>query len=166
MLKIVIPLQVIENMASVVIGESGPAERDWLTWYEIFLLVDIICCATVFFPIIWSINNLREASETDGKAAHNLEKLTLFKQFYIIVVGYIYFTRIVASVMGAVLNYKDRWAIEVAVEGESLAFYVFVFYNFRPVEKNSYLYVAENEEEAAADEIEMETVFENGGDSR
>ncbi len=42
-----------------------------------------------------SIKHLREASQTDGKAARSLHKLTLFRQFYVLVVSYIYFTRIV-----------------------------------------------------------------------
>ncbi|KAL5561178.1 hypothetical protein UlMin_030925 [Ulmus minor] len=37
-LMIMIPLQVIANLASV----------DWVTWNQIFLLVDIICCYTIF----------------------------------------------------------------------------------------------------------------------
>nr|CAD1819023.1 unnamed protein product [Ananas comosus var. bracteatus] len=137
-----------------------PAERDWLAWNQIFLLVDIVCCAAVFFPIIWSIRNLREASKTDGKAARNLEKLTLFKQFYVVVVGYLYFTRIVAAALSAVLSYRFQWVVAAAVEGVSLAFYVFTFYNFQPVEKNPYLYIGDEEEAAAAGMLEMEERFE------
>jgi hypothetical protein len=159
-LMIVIPLQVIENIASAVIGETGPAGRDWLAWNQIFLLVDVICCCAVFFPIIWSIRNLREASKTDGKAARNLQKLTLFKQFYLVVVCYLYFTRIAASAVAAVLSYKYQWAVNVSIEMTSLAFYVFVFYNFQPVEKNPYLYVGDDEEEAAGGQLEMESTFE------
>jgi hypothetical protein len=147
-LMIVIPLQVIENIASAVIGETGPAGRDWLAWNQIFLLVDVICCCAVFFPIIWSIRNLREASKTD------------FKQFYLVVVCYLYFTRIAASAIAAVLSYKYQWAVNVSIEMTSLAFYVFVFYNFQPVEKNPYLYVGDDEEEAAGGQLEMESTFE------
>jgi hypothetical protein len=64
-------------------GETGPTVRDWIMWNQVFLLVDVICCCAVFFPIIWSIRSLREAS------------LTLFKRFYLVVVGYLYFTRII-----------------------------------------------------------------------
>ena len=61
----------------------------------VLLQVDIICCCAILFPIVWSIKHLREASQTDGKAARSLHKLTLFRQFYVMVVSYIYFTRIV-----------------------------------------------------------------------
>ncbi|CAI9090966.1 OLC1v1025866C1 [Oldenlandia corymbosa var. corymbosa] len=104
-LMFVIPLQVLENIASVVISETGPVKEYWLSWNEMFLLIDVICCCTVIFPIFWSINSLKETSKTDGKAAKNLEKLTLFRQFYIVVVAYLYFTRVVVSVIGANISY-------------------------------------------------------------
>ncbi|KAI4997654.1 hypothetical protein ZWY2020_052996 [Hordeum vulgare] len=138
------------------IGETGPAGRDWLAWNQIFLLVDMVCCCAAFFPIIWSIRNLREASKTEGKAARNLKKLTLFKQFYLVVVGYLYFTRIAISAFAAVLSYRYQWVVNVSVEFASLVFYVFVFYNFQPVERNPYLYVADEGEEAAGGELELE----------
>ncbi|GJN27084.1 hypothetical protein PR202_gb15072 [Eleusine coracana subsp. coracana] len=159
-LMVIIPLQVVENIASAVIGETGPAGRDWLAWNQVFLLVDVVCCCAVFFPIIWSIRNLREASKTDGKAARNLKKLTLFKKFYLVVVCYLYFTRIAVSAFTAVLSYKYQWVVKVAVEAASLAFYTFVFYNFKPVERNPYLYVGEDEEEAAGGQLELESTFE------
>ena len=60
----------------------------------------VLCCCAVIFPIAWSIRSLRETSKTDGKAARNLAKLTLFRRFYMVVVGYLYFTRIVVSHWG------------------------------------------------------------------
>uniref|UniRef100_A0A0D9VID8 Intimal thickness related receptor IRP domain-containing protein n=1 Tax=Leersia perrieri TaxID=77586 RepID=A0A0D9VID8_9ORYZ len=150
-LMIVIPLQVIENLLLVVIGETGPTGQDWIVWNQVFLLVDVICCCAVFFPIIWSIRSMREASKTDGKAALNLQKLTLFKRFYLVVVGYLYFTRIIASAFLALLSYKYQWGVNVAIEAASFAFYLFVFYNFKPVGKNPYLYIGDTEEDEAAE---------------
>jgi len=43
---------------------------------------------------VWSIRHLQDASQTDGKATISLEKLKLFRHFYIMVVVYIYFTRL------------------------------------------------------------------------
>ena len=66
-----------------------------LRWRDIFRIVDILCCCAILFPIVWSIRHLRQAAAADGKAERNLQKLTLFRHFYISVVSYIYFTRIV-----------------------------------------------------------------------
>ncbi|XP_006647525.1 protein CANDIDATE G-PROTEIN COUPLED RECEPTOR 7-like [Oryza brachyantha] len=158
-LMIVIPLQVIENLLLVVIGETGPTGQGWIVWNQVFLLVDVICCCAVFFPIIWSIRSMREASRTDGKAALNLQKLTLFKRFYLVVVGYLYFTRIIASAFLALLSYKYQWGVNVAIEAASFAFYLFVFYNFQPVEKNPYLYIGDAEDDAAEREMDDEGGF-------
>ncbi|KAG9447739.1 hypothetical protein H6P81_013867 [Aristolochia fimbriata] len=160
LLMLVIPLQVVENIASVVIGETGPAKKDWLTWNQLFLLIDVICCCAVFFPIIWSIRSLREASKTDGKAARNLAKLNLFKQFYVVVVVYLYFTRIIVSAITAVVTYRYRWISPAAAEVASLVFYVFVFYNFQPIERNPYFAIDEDEEAAAAKILEDDNSFE------
>ncbi|CDP06670.1 unnamed protein product [Coffea canephora] len=148
-LMIVIPLQVLANVASVVIGETGPFIKDWVTWNQVFLLVDIICCCAIIFPIVWSIRSLRETSKTDGKAARNLAKLTLFRQFYIVVIGYLYFTRIIVFALRTIAAYKYQWVAFAAEEIASLAFYTVMFYMFRPVEKNEYFVLDEEEEEAA-----------------
>lgn len=148
-LMIVIPLQVLANIASVVIGETGPFIKDWVTWNQVFLLVDIICCCAIIFPIVWSIRSLRETSKTDGKAAKNLAKLTLFRQFYIVVIGYLYFTRIVVFALKTIAAYKYQWVSNAAEEIASLAFYLVIFYMFRPEEKNEYFALDDEEEEAA-----------------
>ncbi|XP_052175903.1 protein CANDIDATE G-PROTEIN COUPLED RECEPTOR 7-like [Diospyros lotus] len=148
-LMIVIPLQVLANVASVVIGETGPFIKDWVTWNQVFLLVDIICCCAIIFPIVWSIRSLRETSKTDGKAARNLAKLNLFRQFYMVVIGYLYFTRIVVFALRTIAAYKYQWVSNAAEEIASLAFYMIMFYMFRPVETNEYFALDEEEEEAA-----------------
>ncbi|CAH9096199.1 unnamed protein product [Cuscuta europaea] len=148
-LMIVIPLQVLANIASVVIGETGPFIRDWVTWNQVFLIVDIVCCCAIIFPIVWSIRSLRETSKTDGKAARNLAKLTLFRQFYTVVIGYLYFTRFVVFALQTIAAYKYQWVANAAKEVASLAFYIIMFYMFRPVEKNEYFVIDDEDEEAA-----------------
>ncbi|KAJ6822495.1 protein GPR107-like [Iris pallida] len=158
-LILVIPLQVVANLASVVIGETGPFIRDWVTWNQVFLLIDIVCCCAILFPIVWSIRSLRETSKTDGKAAKNLAKLTLFRQFYIALVGYLYLTRIVVYALRTIAAYKYQWVSVEAEEAVSLAFYLFMFYMFRPVERNEY-FVIDDEEEEAAEAALREEEFE------
>ncbi|KAL0807156.1 hypothetical protein Bca101_099648 [Brassica carinata] len=159
-LMIVIPLQVVANFAQVVIDETGPYGQDWVTWKQIFLLVDVVCCCAVLFPIVWSIKNLREAAKTDGKAAVNLVKLTLFRHYYIVVICYIYFTRVVVYALETITSYKYMWTSVVASELATLAFYVFTGYKFRPEVHNPYFVVDDDEEEAAAEALKLEDEFE------
>ncbi|KAG1654192.1 hypothetical protein FOA52_004567 [Chlamydomonas sp. UWO 241] len=147
-LMVVIPLQVFANIAIIVMDEEAPSVKDWFTWRDVFHLVDIICCCAILFPIVWSIKNLREASQTDGKAARNLEKLQLFRQFYVMVVVYIYFTRIVVYLLRNTVQYQYLWISEAADQLATLAFYVWVGVKFSPAEANPYLRVH-------ADEVEM-----------
>ncbi|KAL6986500.1 hypothetical protein U1Q18_019859 [Sarracenia purpurea var. burkii] len=159
-LMIVIPLQVVANIAQVVIDETGPYGQDWITWKQVFLLVDVVCCCAVLFPIVWSIKNLREAARTDGKAAVNLLKLTLFRQYYIVVICYIYFTRVVVYALETITSYRYLWTSVVAGELATLAFYVFTGYKFKPEAHNPYLVVDDEEEEAAAEALKLEDEFE------
>lgn len=62
---------------------------------DMFILVDLFCCGAILFPVVWSIRHLEEAARTSDKMAMNLRKLVLFKHFYIMIVFYIYFTRII-----------------------------------------------------------------------
>ncbi|GAV88895.1 Lung_7-TM_R domain-containing protein [Cephalotus follicularis] len=159
-LMIVIPLQIVANIAQVVIDETGPYGQDLITWKQVFLLVDVVCCCAVLFPIVWSIKNLREAARTDGKAAVNLMKLTLFRQYYIVVICYIYFTRVVVYALETITSYKYLWTSLVAGELATLAFYVFTGYKFRPEAHNPYFVIDDEEEEAAAEALKLEDEFE------
>lgn len=159
-LMVVIPLQVVDNVLQVVIDETGPFGESSYTWKKVFLLVDIICCCAVLFPIVWSIKNLREAAKVDGKAAVNLTKLTLFRHYYIVVISYIYFTRVVVYALETITFYKFQWTAVMAGELATLAFYVFTGYNFRPKVHNPYLAIDDDEEEAAAEQLKLEDEFE------
>lgn len=159
-LMIVIPLQVVANIAQVVLDENGPYGHDWFTWKQIFLLVDVICCCAVLFPIVWSIKNLREAARTDGKAAVNLMKLTLFRHYYVVVICYIYFTRVVVYALETITSYKYSWTSVVCAELATLSFYVFTGYKFRPEAHNPYFVIDDEEEEAAAEALKLEDEFE------
>ncbi|KAJ0968771.1 hypothetical protein J5N97_021648 [Dioscorea zingiberensis] len=159
-LMVVIPLQILANAAQVELDETGKFAASWVTWREIFLLVDVICCCAVLFPIVWSIKNLREAARTDGKAAVNLMKLTLFRQYYVVVICYIYFTRVVVYALSTITSYRYFWTSVVAAELATLAFYVFTGYKFRPEVHNPYFVIDDVEEEAAAEALKLDDEFE------
>ena len=96
---IVIPLQVLANIAEIITQETEEGSIIHSKWREIFILVDLLCCGAILFPVVWSIRHLQEAAHVDGKAATNLKKLKLFRRFYVIVVCYIYFTRIIVYLL-------------------------------------------------------------------
>ncbi|CAH8644047.1 unnamed protein product [Schistosoma intercalatum] len=83
---IVVPLQVLANIATIIIEESEAGAARYATWKEIFIFVDLACCGAILFPVVWSIRLLKAASQTDGKAAINRRNLRLFRHFYILVI--------------------------------------------------------------------------------
>jgi hypothetical protein len=151
-LMIVIPLQVFANIAVVILDENGPALNGWLEWRDLFHLLDIICCCAILFPIVWSIKHLREAAMTDGKKIRNMNKLILFRQFYVMVVAYIYFTRIIVFLLKSTAAYNLTWLSNFAEEGATLAFYCVTGWMFRPIVDNPYLHL--NEDELELEDIE------------
>ena len=59
------------------------------------------------------------AGQTDGKAARNLLKLQLFRHFYVMVVIYIYFTRIVVYLLRSTMPYQYVWLSDGAGEPQA-----------------------------------------------
>lgn len=53
-------------------------------------------------------------AQTDGKAARNLLKLQLFRQFYVLVVAYIYITRILVYLLRSTMPFAYAWAADAA----------------------------------------------------
>lgn len=154
---IVIPLQLLANVAQIIMEESEEGESQHTTWREVFILVDLLCCGAILFPVVWSIRHLQEASQTDGKAAINLEKLKLFRHFYVMIVCYIYFTRIIVFLLKITVPFRYEWLDELFREGATLIFFVLTGYKFRPTQSNPYFRLAQDEEE------EMEEVLTQTG---
>ncbi|KAJ6763017.1 hypothetical protein OIU79_023705 [Salix purpurea] len=128
-LMMVIPLQVLENIAYVVISETGPATKDWWTWNQIFLLIDVICCCAVFFPTRLVDPKPERGVEIGRKGCSELAEANPFQEF-------------------------------LHLSGASLAFYVFIFYNFQPTERNPYLVIDEEEELVAEQILQDDDSFE------
>ncbi|KAG5676752.1 hypothetical protein PVAND_006561 [Polypedilum vanderplanki] len=151
---IVIPLQVLANIAEIILEESEQGSLEHSTWRDIFILVDLLCCAAILFPVVWSIRHLQEASATDGKAATNLRKLKLFRQFYIMIVCYIYFTRIIVFLLKITVPFQYAWLDELFREMATYAFYVLTGYKFRPITQSPYFNIRDLDDE---DEVEILT---------
>ena len=110
-----------------------------------------IIYSAILFPIVWSIRLLRQAAEVDGKAQVNLNKLQLFRQFYVMVVAYIYFTRIIVYLLEATIPFYMLWLGPLFTELATFVFYVITGYKFRPALDNPYLSLSTDEYGLLAD---------------
>ena len=168
-IAVVLFLQVVDNLALVVLNAETEGEQRFDDWSAVLHLVDIICCCAVLVPIVWSVNALEKSIEQNaeskaggGKAApppdsedaKTLEKLRLFRSFYLLVVAYVYFTRIVVYLFATMLDYHHTWLRYAVTELGTLTFYVVVGIKFRPVADNQYAPVRVSEDDAT-NEVEM-----------
>lgn len=68
----------------------------------------------------------------------SLRQLVIFKNFYILVLCYIYFTRIVVFILHATLPFQCVWLSNAAEELATLIFYTLTAMQFRPHEGAGY----------------------------
>ena len=192
---VVLVMQVIDNIALVVLSTETEGESVYDDWSAILHMVDIMCCCAVLVPIVWSVNSLERTLEnkeanaetppppqSDEEAetmtiatspetvtAHEeqdksrtLSKLKLFRQFYLLVVVYIYFTRIAVYLFATILDYRHTWVRHCVTELATLVFYVVMGLSFRPMGENPYLAVTNQEDQAP----EVEMVEDMGGSKK
>jgi len=166
---VVLFLQVIDNIAVVVLTHETEGERLYDDWTAVLHLVDIVCCCAVLVPIVWQINNLErqfsmqteneeneetdDQYENDSDAARMMEKLKLFRSFYLLVIGYIYFTRIVVFIFATTLGYRHTWLRYLVTELGTLSFYLVVGMKFRPMAENPYLAVKRDSDDIKEEKI-------------
>uniref|UniRef100_A0A8D3BIF3 G protein-coupled receptor 108 n=1 Tax=Scophthalmus maximus TaxID=52904 RepID=A0A8D3BIF3_SCOMX len=153
---IVIPLQVLANVAFIIIESTEEGSSEYYLWKEILFLVDLICCGAILFPVVWSVCVCVSAS-TPLSAAMNLEKLKLFRHYYVMIVCYIYFTRIIAILLKVTMPFQWQWCYEFLVEVSTLVFFVLTGYKFRPASDNPYLQLPLDEEDVEMDEVVTES---------
>lgn len=179
---IVLVLQVIDNIAVAVLSQETLGERTYEDWKGLLHFVDILCCCAILVPIVWQVNSLESIVESDtsnatgeedenksssvitnveseapptAHAAHTLTKLKQFQRFYVLVVAYIYFTRIIVYLFANFLGYKSTWLQYLATELGTLVFYAIVGVLFKPEEDNPYLQVSEDTKRPTETEIEF-----------
>lgn len=92
-----------------------------------------------------SVEEEEEAALEHGEKGQILNKLKLFRSFYLLVVAYIYATRILVYLFSSMLSYKHLWVRYFVVELITLTFYVVVGMMFRPMAENPYLSVKKYE---------------------
>uniref|UniRef100_A0ACB8F1B9 Uncharacterized protein n=1 Tax=Sphaerodactylus townsendi TaxID=933632 RepID=A0ACB8F1B9_9SAUR len=89
-----------------------------------------------------------------SKAAINLAKLKLFRHYYVMIVCYIYFTRIIAIFIRIAVPFQWKWLYQVLDEMATLVFFILTGYKFRPASDNPYLQLSQDDE----DNLDMEAV--------
>ncbi|NWH74408.1 GP107 protein, partial [Piaya cayana] len=157
---IVIPLQVLANVAYIIIESTEEGTTEYGLWKEILFLVDLLCCGAILFPVVWSIRHLQEASATDGKG-NSIRMLFSFilSPFPSQIVCYIYFTRIIAIFIKIAVPFQWKWLYQLLDEMATLVFFVLTGYKFRPASDNPYLQLSQDDE----DDLEMEAVVTTSG---
>ncbi|XP_017888009.1 protein GPR107 isoform X2 [Ceratina calcarata] len=160
---IAIPLQILANVAEIIIEESEEGDIEYKTWRDVFILVDLLCCGAIIFPVGWSIKHVEEAAHTDGKAAVNLRKLKLFKHFYIMIFCYIYFTRSIVYLLKIWVPFQYEWLDEMFREMSTYVFFVLTGYKFRAASANPYFTL--NNEDMAHDDDDDEMDVVVSGDT-
>jgi G protein-coupled receptor 107 len=134
--------------------------------------VDILCCCAVLIPIVWQVNELeksvgleeeygtdlseRESALESADKGQILAKLKVFRTFYLVVVAYIYTTRIVVYVFAAMLDYRHLWVRHFVIEIVTLSFYFCVGLMFRPVSENA-AYQSVKSDDAVENGVELRT---------
>ncbi|KAI6227225.1 hypothetical protein M3Y95_00704200 [Aphelenchoides besseyi] len=158
---IVLPLQVIDNIALFFLEESEIGSKQYLFWFELFTMLDLLCCAAILFPVVWSIRHLQEGAKTDGKAQFNLEKLTLFRRFYVMVIIYIYSTRMGGFFLDMTLPFHQKWIAELVTQSLTLFFFVLVARSFRPIRHNPYLKLSQDLDLEDGEALTTNGLYEN-----
>jgi len=167
-------LQVIDNIAILALTHETMGERLYKDWSAVLHLVDIISCCALLVPIVWQVNsleqsienaeneeaeaehaNLSEGSTATGKTLRLQTTLTLFRSFYLIVVAYIYFTRIVVYLFATSLSYNHTWMRYFLAEVGTLLFYLTIGIKFMPTVQSDYEQVDIDPTNAEENTIEL-----------
>lgn len=168
---VVLVMQVLDNIAIVVLASEAEGESAYDDWSAFLHLLDILCCCAVLIPIVWQVDALekslgdeddeQEAAESlDGldraEKQKTLDKLKRFRSFYIIVVAYIYCTRIAVHLFATTLDYRHTWVRYFFNELSTLVFYAVMGLQFRPMSENLYLAVSKQDDEMVFErEVEL-----------
>uniref|UniRef100_G1S7G6 G protein-coupled receptor 107 n=1 Tax=Nomascus leucogenys TaxID=61853 RepID=G1S7G6_NOMLE len=150
---IVIPLQVLANVAYIIIESTEEGTTEYGLWKDSLFLVDLLCCGAILFPVVCS-----SFCSFFSLAAINLAKLKLFRHYYVLIVCYIYFTRIIAFLLKLAVPFQWKWLYQLLDETATLVFFVLTGYKFRPASDNPYLQLSQEEED-----LEMESVVTTSG---
>ncbi|WAR30698.1 GP107-like protein [Mya arenaria] len=133
---------ILDNIAWIIVEESEEGQAEYTTWKQIFILIDLLCCGAILFPVVWYVvDQPFEGCFTCGWQGR--------------VVCYIYFTRIIVFLLKMTVPFKYEWLDEFFKELATITFFMVTGYKFKPATDNPYLQVPSDDEE----DIEMDTVI-------
>ena len=95
--------------------------------------------------------HLRETAE-GGRKESQLQKLMQYRNFYVSVVSYIYFTRIIVLIIGTALSYEVTWMKPFCEELAGVVFFAYTGSKFKPMDNNPYLRVDLGEDDDGGDD--------------
>lgn len=152
---IAIPLQILAVVAQIFLEEKEESDAVYVTWKQICFIVDLLCCGAIIIPIVWSIRHIEQSARTDGKAQSSLSKLKIFRQFYVMIVFYIYLTRIVVYIIKLTVPFRFEWLEVIFFELTTFIFFTFTAYNFQPAINNPYLALAQETDDEMDAEMDV-----------
>jgi hypothetical protein len=92
---------------------------------------------TLFHALLVHARPLPAADGGDEKARSTLARLVQFRSFYMVIVGYLYVSRVLVFVLAETLPYTRTWVAPFFEEAATLAFYAYAGWRFRPAPDNS-----------------------------
>ncbi|CAF1344023.1 unnamed protein product, partial [Rotaria sp. Silwood1] len=152
---IAIPLQILAVVAQIFLEEKEESDPVYITWKQICFIVDLLCCGAIIFPIVWSIRHLEQSAKTDGKVLSSLSKLKIFRQFYVMIVFYIYLTRIVVYIVKLTVPFRFEWLEVIFFELTTFIFFIFTAYKFQPAINNPYLALSQDSDDDIDGEMDI-----------
>jgi hypothetical protein len=149
-LYVILPLQVGVNVALAVLDESSEGNKSWARYRGMLRIFDLICCCAVLLPVVWSIKSFRDAGigTERGRTSRTLGRLQQFRTFYLAVVAFVYFTRVMIPLSETKLPYYLTWAPAFMYEASAVLFYAFCGLKFRPTEADTMFTPANDDDDA------------------
>jgi len=132
-------IQVIVNVASVVVDATSPGTFGWTAWNNLFLVADCVCLAISIVPVFRSIEKLQEESRGDVKLASHVQRVKNFRNFYLAFFVYVYLTRFVPRGVSWLVGYRYAYVAACIRESFTTLFLLAAGYLFRPQSQNPYL---------------------------
>uniref|UniRef100_A0A2K6BGP8 G protein-coupled receptor 107 n=1 Tax=Macaca nemestrina TaxID=9545 RepID=A0A2K6BGP8_MACNE len=166
---IVIPLQVLANVAYIIIESTEEGTTEYGLWKDSLFLVDLLCCGAILFPVVTqgsfsffppgdSMGPLQQRAKSKSRSRIGKPGFTFPILRKISIVCYIYFTRIIAFLLKLAVPFQWKWLYQLLDETATLVFFVLTGYKFRPASDNPYLQLSQEE-----DDLEMESVVTTSG---